>query len=58
MQSDTSAIYFALAKTYKALERYPEAIASARKAAELSGEDDPLADDVKSLLQELEQAGD
>lgn len=54
LQSDTSAIHFAMAKAYKAVESYPEAITSARKAAELSKPNDPLADDIASLLAELE----
>ena len=56
LHSDTSAIYFALAKAYKAMENYHEAIMTARKAAELSSPDDPLAEDIEHLLVELEQA--
>lgn len=57
LQSDTSAIYFALAKAYKAVESYPDAITSARKAAEFSKADDPLAGDIARLLSELEHSG-
>lgn len=56
LQSDTSAIYFALAKAYKAVESYPDAITSVRKAAEFSKADDPLAGDIARLLSELEHS--
>lgn len=55
LHADTSAIYFALAKAYKAVEDYPEAMKTARKAAELSKPHDPLAGDIENLLVELEQ---
>lgn len=56
LHADTSAIYFALSQAYKAVEDYPKAMTTAKKAAELSKPDDPLAENIERLLSELEQA--
>jgi tetratricopeptide (TPR) repeat protein len=58
MQPDSSAIYYALGKAYKILGRDSEAVAMARLAMELSCADDPLLDEIETLVMECEQVGD
>lgn len=55
LHPDSSAIYFAVAKAFKMLEKYPEAAIMARRSMEFSNPNDPLAEDIRRLLAELQE---
>lgn len=58
LQPDSSAIYYAIGKVYKMLDRHNEAAAMAKLAMELSDADDPLIDEIETLVAECQEVGD